>query len=173
MTKNIAKVFALVLVALVFLTSCATTKGEDIPPQVRVVEFEEFEGMETPDDVVATIIAMLAEDETFEDEDTSINAEENTLTIKNMELASNVGFAAQDGTVVVDVVIKGEGKKATITVSYVDSYAEIYLGPITKTVHQGLTQLGMEAYNSQELLFSVCHCPDGSGSGSCCLILVG
>ncbi len=146
------KAFFALLVSLltVILISCATTGGADIPPVSRTAQPESPENHEYSENLMWDFICRYA-DEMFGDMEActiSKDSASRSILVEGFNFDSNVGFAAQSGDVEVRIVISAEKGKAACTVSYVDSFSYIKLGPITKKVSQGMTELGRKAYDA-------------------------
>ena len=148
--KRIAVVF-IIIVSILAIVSCSTTKATDVEPVVREVKISDFTAKEYSADQVYQMLERFVKD--FYDDDADLmvtyDKDEKTIVVTGLEFSSTVGALAEDGWIIVSMKFEAKEDKAIITMSFIDAYSIVHIGPFETQKSQGITDYGLMTLDYQ------------------------
>ncbi|MBR6084762.1 MAG: DUF4468 domain-containing protein [Spirochaetales bacterium] len=148
--KRIAVVF-IIIVSMLAIVSCSTTKATDVEPVVREVKISDFTAKEYNADQVYQMLERFVKDFYDDDEDLMViyDKDAKSIVVTGLEFSSTVGALAEDGWIIVSLKFEAKDDKAVITMSFVDAYSIIHIGPFETSKSQGITEFGLRTLDYQ------------------------
>lgn len=144
-------VFAILITILALVVSCASSGTQLIPDASKETTFEDYNGHQYTSDLIYQFICDYASSIKGDDKSITMTKDDKALSVKldGMKLSTLVGPLAQNGEAEISMLMKVEGNKATCTISFVNSYGYVSVGPISKQMNMDLHAMGLELYEAQ------------------------